>query len=321
MGMPDFPIQRPTPEPAASRPRDLVDLSVKSLIQDVGPVFLRLFDYVVEKGSYQFGPTAVHLPEYRADHLFLFHSENSDSPATPFSSGMYLEYQLIPDPAAVSAWFYKTAGLNQQLKIPVCLIVLYLRKGGYAEFPFSLAIGEGALTCHFSFPAIRLWEHTEEIRRGSLQELAPLLALCEEDPDEELLFEEKAIIDSLELDEEERVRLLAVAMALGSKYVGAEVVERVFQEEIPMLKQLSVVEEWLEEKLREGLDKGREEGREEGRVEGESAALVTLLQEKFGPIDDEALQRIHSSDPETLLRWLRRVLTASTIDEALERSG
>jgi hypothetical protein len=57
--------------------------------------------------------------------------------------------------------------------------------------------------------------------------------------------------------------------------------------------------------------------REEGIQLGEATVLVRQLEHKFGPISDEARQRIERADPDTLLRWSVNVLTEDNIDEVL----
>jgi hypothetical protein len=57
--------------------------------------------------------------------------------------------------------------------------------------------------------------------------------------------------------------------------------------------------------------------REEGIQLGEANVVVCLLEHKFGPISDEARQRIERADPDTLLRWSVNILTQDSIDEVL----
>jgi hypothetical protein len=57
--------------------------------------------------------------------------------------------------------------------------------------------------------------------------------------------------------------------------------------------------------------------REEGIQLGEATMLVRQLEHKFGPISDEARQRIERASPDTLLRWSVNVLTEDNIDEVL----
>ena len=58
-------------------------------------------------------------------------------------------------------------------------------------------------------------------------------------------------------------------------------------------------------------------GRQEGRQEGEALVLSRLLQLKFGEIPDDAKRRIAQADPDTLLAWSDRILTAQSVDEVI----
>jgi predicted transposase/invertase (TIGR01784 family) len=64
-------------------------------------------------------------------------------------------------------------------------------------------------------------------------------------------------------------------------------------------------------------EQGREKGRQEGRQEGETAVLLRLIERKFGPASASVRQRIAQADPETLLAWSERILTAEDLDTVL----
>ena len=70
-----------------------------------------------------------------------------------------------------------------------------------------------------------------------------------------------------------------------------------------------------EEGREEGREKGREEGREEGRQEGEVRVVLRLLRLKFGPLDPEIEERVHSADADRLLGWSERILTAESLQD------
>jgi hypothetical protein len=60
-----------------------------------------------------------------------------------------------------------------------------------------VTIQRGGGRNRFEFETVRLWEHAERIRGGDLQELAPLLVLCENEPTEATLREERELIRQL----------------------------------------------------------------------------------------------------------------------------
>lgn len=63
------------------------------------------------------------------------------------------------------------------------------------------------------------------------------------------------------------------------------------------------------------IQQGEEKGRQEGRQEGEATVLVHLLTLKFGAPSESVRQQVRSADPEALLRWSARVLTATCLEE------
>jgi hypothetical protein len=92
----------------------------------------------------------------------------------------------------------------------------------------------------------------------------------------------------------------------------------VSQEEAATLK-LEELETMLAEKIdrwnREILEKGREEDRDEGRQEGEPRVVLRLIRLKFGPLEPELEERVRTADPDSLLVWGERVLTAENLQD------
>jgi len=66
-----------------------------------------------------------------------------------------------------------------------------------------------------------------------------------------------------------------------------------------------------------GLGAVREEGREEGRGEGRLAALLELLEARFGAIDASLVQRLRQGDAAQLRAWQLRALQITSLDELL----
>lgn len=106
----------------------------------------------------------------------------------------HLEYQIAPDRRREAGWLLKNAALNAQLGMPVVLTVVYLTRGRRRRFPVIHTVSAGGLANRHTFHTLRLWEHAERIRSGELPELAPLLVLCEDNPDEDTLRTERKLI-------------------------------------------------------------------------------------------------------------------------------
>ncbi len=67
----------------------------------------------------------------------------------------------------------------------------------------------------------------------------------------------------------------------------------------------------------QGQEQGREQGIEQGKQQGEAAVLLRLILLKFGPPSPAVYRLVSAADPETLLRWSERILTAESVDALL----
>jgi predicted transposase YdaD len=71
--------------------------------------------------------------------------------------------------------------------------------------------------------------------------------------------------------------------------------------------------------LRRGLQRGRQQGLQQGLQQGEAAALLWLIEKKFGADVAEHCQgRIKAAGSEDLRRWSERILTAESIAQVLD---
>ncbi len=59
----------------------------------------------------------------------------------------------------------------------------------------------------------------------------------------------------------------------------------------------------------------RKEGREAGREEGLKEIVLSQFEERFGPLDPAVRKVIEKASPEQILRWAKRILSASSLDE------
>ena len=70
--------------------------------------------------------------------------------------------------------------------------------------------------------------------------------------------------------------------------------------------------------LAESIDRWNREIREEGRQEGEARVVLRQLRLKFGPMEPEIEDRVHSADADRLLEWSERILTAESLQEVFQ---
>jgi prophage antirepressor-like protein len=76
----------------------------------------------------------------------------------------------------------------------------------------------------------------------------------------------------------------------------------------------STLEE-IETMLADSIDRWNREIREEGRQEEGARIVLRLLRLKFGPLDPETEERVHSADADRLLGWSERILTAESLQD------
>lgn len=72
---------------------------------------------------------------------------------------------------------------------------------------------------------------------------------------------------------------------------------------------LESVEEWNREIEARGEEKGLEKGLRRGREE----ALLHQLEVKLGGLDDRTRAQVAAADPQHLVEWIERVLTAERL--------
>jgi hypothetical protein len=73
--------------------------------------------------------------------------------------------------------------------------------------------------------------------------------------------------------------------------------------------------EELETMLAESIDRWNREIREEGRQEWGARILLRQLSLKFGSLDPETEEKVHSADADRLLGWSERILTAESLQD------
>lgn len=209
--------------------------------------------------------------------------------------------------------------LGRQLQMPVVLLVIYLEKGNRAVFADSYVVTVAGLSNTLHFTSIRLWEHAQRIRSGELWEFAPLLVLCEHDPDAETLRQEVAIIRGSGATTEDQSELFAVALRVAGRRFPRGMLEAIFREELPMIKGATIIDDWIAEgeergELR-GEARGEARGEERGRTEGLRVATRDVLMERFGELPPALAARIDAADAATCAELHRRAIRVNSLAE------
>jgi hypothetical protein len=69
--------------------------------------------------------------------------------------------------------------------------------------------------------------------------------------------------------------------------------------------------------IQQGIQRGVQQGIQQGIQKGEARLLLRLLANRFGELSDETRHAVEVADPETLLQWSDRVLTAHKLEDVL----
>ena len=174
----------------------------------------------------------------------------------------------------------------------------------------------------FSYHLVDLSERTNaEIKGAVLTRLAQLaLRWVFSNQPIERLRELLILIEQID-DRETAVEVLESLLRYYVQGTGA-----VEEPQVPeLLQQTSTgepimqtfIDRYIEQGREQGLEQGIEQGIDLGRKQGGEAALLRLIERRFGRPSDAVRSRIKAADAETLLDWSERILTADSIDAAL----
>jgi predicted transposase YdaD len=108
-----------------------------------------------------------------------------------------------------------------------------------------------------------------------------------------------------------RADLFAVALTVGSRYFARDLLFSIFREELRMLKEASLVEEWVAE----GEARGRAEGEARGRLAEARAILVRQLRKRFGDLPLSVTERVESATLEWCEEMGERLVDAASLQD------
>jgi hypothetical protein len=228
----------------------------------------------------------INVPELRADKALIV----EDGGETCY---LLCEAMLQPDRSELPTFALKALGMQYMLGKPVLVVIVYLEKGKYTAFPDSFENRVGSLSNQFVLVKILLWEHEARILNGELVELAPFLPLFYEQPDPALMDVQQNLLSQIS-DPKLQADLIATAIIVDIRAWGTLVVLAKFAKEVNMLKETSIVQDWLTQ--------SQQEGWQEGQKEGKFSLLQIILAQKLGTISPELSYKLHQLSSEQLDR-------------------
>ncbi len=245
----------------------------------------------------------INLPELRGDKTLVV-EENGEE------RYLLLEAMVHPEPEKLATFALKALGIQYLQQRATVIVIVYLEKGRYASFPASFENRAGGFANHYQLARVLLWEHEARILSGELKELAPFLALLQEQPDPAIIDKQKELLGQVH-DAKLQSDLLAVAIVIDARTFGYDVVLEKFKKEVNMLKETSIVQEWLDESYKAGELKGEIKG----ELKGKRLLLQNVLMQRFGLLSPEVLLRLQLSSNEQLDRLGAVVLRLNSIEE------
>lgn len=232
----------------------------------------------------------INVPELRADKALVI----EDGGKTYY---LLCEAMIQPDRSELPTFALKALGMQYMLGKPVLVVIVYLEQGKYTAFPDSFENRVGSFSNQFGLAKILLWEHETRILSGELKELAPFLPLFHERPDPALMDVQQSLLAQI-ADPKLQADLISTAIIVDMRAWGTQVVLAKFAKEVNMLKETSIVQDWLTQSQQEGWQKGQQEGQKEGKL----SLLQVILSKKLGTISPELSSRLYQLSNEQLDR-------------------
>jgi len=155
---------------------------LKILAKQYPQAFLKLALGSVENIIYEtIENPEINLPEKRLDFIYCLQDEENEYI-------LHLDFQLRHERDLPLRMHIYNALLTASNQRPVISKVIYLERREYRNLPGEYVVSyRGKRENVFSYEAIKLWDHTEEIITGELKELAPLLILLTREKSEAVL--------------------------------------------------------------------------------------------------------------------------------------
>ncbi len=228
--------------------------------------------------------TTINIPEKRSDKVFRIKANDRDIILS-------LEFMIRPDLKMMKRLHTKNGILSESFKLPVLTVIIYLEQGRYRTFHDRYSVDVSGMRNEIIFHRILLWEYEQQIRKGELKELAPLLILFSKREDRKVIDDEKQLIRKVK-DKHEQADLLALSAMVAYRKFKDILIKELFFKEYNMLKQSSFVREWI--------DEGKKEGKIEGFREGRIELLLAQLKRILGRVNSDLEERVNKLNDKEL---------------------
>ena len=269
---------------------NVFDRSVKALARRYPQPFVKMALGSIENISVEtIENPEINLPEKRLDFVYGLRQEDREYI-------LHLEFQLEHRTDMPERMFTYNALLTATYERPVLSAVIYLERRNYRELPREYVVEFRGRKVHtFPYLVVKLWEYAGAIASGELSELSPLLILAAEEKDEKTLARSRELILAGE-NEKWRANALSTAITIAGRYFSKELLLKFFREELGMLQEANIVQDWINEGIEKGIEKGE--------VKATRNDILDVLGERFGVVKKGIGIRLAAIDDPAVLRSL-----------------
>jgi len=288
--------------------RNVIDRSLKVLARQYPEAFIKVALGSTENIVFEtIENPEINLPEKRLDFVYGLSDEEKEYI-------LHLDFQLRHEAGLPERMHIYNALLTAGSNKPVISKVIYLEQREYRNLPQEYVVSyQGKRENVFTYQAIRLWDYTEKIASGELKELAPLLILLTKEKSEAVLVKSKELILESQ-DQRWQANALSLAVTIAGRYFPKEFLLKFFKEEMKMLREASIVQDWINEGMEKGvelgmekgMEKGMERGMEKGQIKTLQEDILDVLAERFGLIKKGMGKKIKAIDDPLVLKSLHK---------------
>jgi len=141
------------------------------------------------------------------------------------------------------------------------------------------------------------------------------LVLLTREKNEEVLARSKELILESQ-DKKWQANALSLAVTVAGRYFPKDFLLKFFKEEMKMLQEASIVQDWINEGIEKGMEKGIEKGIEKGRIKTLQEDILDVLEERFGIIKKGLGKRVKAiDDPDVLKSLFKKSIKVASMDE------
>lgn len=241
--------------------------------------------------------------EYRADLVILL---TQDRPV----HGIVVEVQLARDEDKEYVWPAYVCNLRSRIRSPVCLLIITVDEGVARWASRWIELGGDSRFRPWVLSPSGVPEITDEEQAKSDPELAILSAIAHG--------------GNVDVDKATRIALAAEAALLGldaerSTLYSDMLFKALSEAACRALRAMNLPKyEYQTEFAKRYYGQGLTEGEAKGRLEGRAELIVQQLSVRFGALSESVRTGLRAASTEELDRIGERLLTASTLSEALD---